>query len=125
MNTNLDAVAATTTTLLSLALDATTLRQQALAHNIANANTPGFRALSVSFEDRMQSERAALAASREPLHRLPQMVTPLLVQSADEGVALDQQVAQLSQNALHHQVLLKALNKHFALLGTAINEGKR
>jgi flagellar basal-body rod protein FlgB len=35
------------------------------------------------------------------------------------------EMAALSENTLHHQALLKALNKHFALIGNAINEGKR
>jgi hypothetical protein len=46
-----------TTGLLSMALDAAVLRQQAIAQNIANANTPGYQRISVSFESRL----AALA----------------------------------------------------------------
>jgi flagellar basal-body rod protein FlgB len=42
-----------------------------------------------------------------------------------DTVALDQEMAALSENTLHHQALLKALNKHFSLLGAAIAEGKR
>jgi flagellar basal-body rod protein FlgB len=34
-------------------------------------------------------------------------------------------MAQLSENTLHHQALLKALNKHLSLMSIAINEGKR
>jgi hypothetical protein len=39
--------------LLSLALDAAGMRQQAIAHNIANVNTPGFRRVAVSFEQQV------------------------------------------------------------------------
>jgi flagellar basal-body rod protein FlgB len=35
------------------------------------------------------------------------------------------EVAALSDNTLQQQALLKLLNKHMALLSTAVNEGKR
>jgi flagellar basal-body rod protein FlgB len=34
-------------------------------------------------------------------------------------------MAQLSQTTLQHQALLKALDKHMALISMAVNEGKR
>lgn len=119
----------TMTAMLSMALDAAGMRQQAIAQNIANVNTPGYRRMAVSFEQRLAalSERAApgsapslsdLASSR------PHFVAADPV-GADSAVALDQEVAQLAETTVHHQALLKALNKHFSLLGTAINEGKR
>ncbi|NJC21212.1 flagellar basal-body rod protein FlgB [Arthrobacter pigmenti] len=40
-----------TTMALTSALDALSLRQRAIANNIANVNTPGFQAQRVSFED--------------------------------------------------------------------------
>lgn len=115
-----------TTGLVSLALDAAVLRQQALAQNIANANTPGYRPLRVSFEARVQELVAADGLVEAPdAGRRPQF-RPIL-ELAEEGaqVALDTEVAKLADNTLHHQVLLKALSKHLALIGTAINEGKR
>lgn len=118
-----------TSALLSLALDAAGMRQQAIAHNIANANTPGYQRVSVSFESRL----AALSDSTG------KMATPSLASLGDyrpnfeyaastdtgSGIALDQEMAQLSANTLHHQTLLKALTKHFSLMSIAINEGKR
>jgi flagellar basal-body rod protein FlgB len=40
-------------------------------------------------------------------------------------VQLDQELADMSETVLHHQALLKALNKQLELIGLAINEGKR
>jgi flagellar basal-body rod protein FlgB len=118
-----------TSALLSLALDAAGMRQQAIAHNIANANTPGYQRISVSFESRLDALRdgrgnmatpslASLADFRPSF----QYAAPL---EAGSSVALDQEMAQLSENTLHHQALLKALNKHLSLMSIAINEGKR
>jgi flagellar basal-body rod protein FlgB len=115
-----------TTALLSLAIDAATMRQAAIAQNIANATTPGYQPVSVSFEERMGALRAGVGQGRAPSLAELSHYRPLL-ESADAGtaVAVDAEVAKLSETVVHHQALLKALNKHFALLGMAINEGKR
>jgi flagellar basal-body rod protein FlgB len=116
--------------LLSLALDAATLRQQAISHNIANAGQERFRPVAVSFEDQLASARDALAGGHSVMPADVANVAPTLALAApgtggNDGVSLDMQLAQMSENALHHQALLKALNRHYALLGFAINEGKR
>lgn len=110
--------------LLSLALDAATMRQQAIAQNIANANTPGYQRLGVSFESRVDALRQDIRNGQSPSLASLAAFRPVL-EAVDEPVALDTEMAALSANTLQHQVLLKALNKHFALLGSAINEGKR
>lgn len=120
----------TTSALLSLALDAASMRHQAIAHNIANANTPGYRPVGVSFEEHMTQARDAVAQGRRvSLSDLSgyRPVFALADESAagDQAVSLDMEVAKLSENTLHHQALLKALNRHFSIIGTAISEGKR
>jgi flagellar basal-body rod protein FlgB len=106
--------------LLNLALEAAAMRQQAIAHNIANANTPGYRRITVSFEDQLAAQAGAeRGPARAPAYRYAEGG------SAGERVALDMELAQLAETSLHHQALLKALHQHFALLGLAINEGKR
>jgi flagellar basal-body rod protein FlgB len=131
-----------TSGLLGLALEAATLRQQAISHNIANAGAPGYRAVAVSFEERLAQARDALAEGRSVPPSALDDARPRLEFAApglstgpgtelsaglgaDGAVSLDMQLAQLSENALHHQALLKALNRHYSILGSAINEGKR
>lgn len=119
-----------TSALLSLALDAAVLRQQAIAQNIANANTPGYRPLGVTFEERLSEARSAVQQGQQvSLSSLADFrPTVDFVESSNQGddkVALDAEVAKLAENSLHHQTLLKALNRHFSILSTAINEGKR
>ncbi|ATQ74317.1 flagellar basal body rod protein FlgB [Massilia violaceinigra] len=115
--------------LLSLALDAAGMRQQAIAHNIANVNTPGHQRVSVSFESRMAALRSpdgqVASPSLADLSNFRPAFEYAQIGSADNAVALDQEMAQLSETTLHHQALLKALNKHFSLIGMAISEGKR
>ncbi len=113
--------------LLSLALDAAAMRQQAIAHNIANANTPGFQRIGVSFESRIAELKQAVQEGRAPSLAGLADYRPVFeaASAAGEPVALDMEMAALSENTLHHQALLKALNKQFAMIGSAINEGKR
>lgn len=113
--------------LLSLALDAAGMRQQAIAQNIANANTPGYQRIGVSFEARLAELRQGVAGGRAPSLASLASARPVFeaAGAAGEPVALDMEMASLSENTLHHQTLLKMLNKHLALVGSAINEGKR
>jgi flagellar basal-body rod protein FlgB len=118
-----------TVNLIGLALDATVLRQQAIAHNIANANTPGYRPVAVNFGTHMEEARQALDANRNlPASTLADLRPVIELQPPEmsgNGVALDMEVARLSDNVLQHQILLKALNRHFSIMSTAISEGKR
>lgn len=113
--------------LVSLALDAAVMRQQAIAQNIANANTPGYQRVGVSFENRLSElKNAVLQGHPLPSGGLAAYRPSLTVEDdAGEPVQLDMEVAALSDNVLHHQALLKVLNKHMALIDTAINEGKK
>lgn len=127
---SVSAIDSNTVALVSLALEGTTLRHQAIAHNIANANTPGYRPVAVNFEEQMARAGEALASNPErPLASLGEFrpTMELLPPNAlgDDAVSLDMEMARLSENTLRHEVLLKALSRHFAILNTAINEGKR
>lgn len=115
-----------TTALLSMALDAAGMRQQAIAQNIANVSTPGYQRVSVSFESRMAAMAGGSASGAAPsLADLSNFRPAFETASAAEPVALDQELAQMSETVLHQHALLKALNNQLELIGLAINEGKR
>lgn len=118
-----------TTSLLSLAIDAATLRQQALAQNIANANTPGYRRVDVQFEQQLRELGGAVqdGSAREQFGSASLRPYIRMTESGpdEQAVALDTEIAHMAENTLQHQVLIKALGKHLALIGMAINEGKR
>lgn len=110
--------------LVSRALDAGALRHTAIAHNIANANVAGARAMKVVFEDLLGAVRDDLAKGR-PVSAIDIPEAQLGFADAGQAIALDDQVAALSTNGLHYQALLKAIDKHLGLVGLAIHEGKR
>jgi flagellar basal-body rod protein FlgB len=111
-----------TTRALTVALDAGSLRHRVIAANIANVNTPGYVAQRVSFEALLGPGASASAATPE----LRASVEPVAGgQGLSSGVQLDAEVAAMSENSLHQQVLLRALQRHLGLLATAVTEGKR
>jgi flagellar basal-body rod protein FlgB len=118
-----------TVPLVRLALDSSTLEHAAVAHNIANANTPGARVARVDFEQQMAALRQRVsggaAIEQEMIGRAqPSVQWSAPAATAQSGGGIDAQVARMSANAVRYQTLLKALEGHFSLQSIAINEGK-
>ena len=121
-----------TTAALSLALDAATMRQQAIAANIANADVPGYQPVTVDFESQLDTAQRTLdEGGRLDMSALgdvaPRVVADLQMQPAglSPKVTLDMEMARLAQNGVQYQALTTALNKQFALMALAVNDGKR
>lgn len=119
----------TTSALVSLALNATTMRHQAIAQNVANVNTPGYQGIGIRFESFLDDVRESLAAGRPVLPGALSGLQPELEFSDPAGMnasgpSLEIEMAKLAENTLHHQVLLKVLNRHYAILNTAVSGGR-
>lgn len=116
---------------LGAALDAASLRQQAGAANIANVNIAGYAPVRVKFEELMPAAVATLERNgRIARHDLiaPRLTVEGRAQNVPysaNGVAIDQEVASLARNALHYQALIKSLNGQYALVESALNDGRR
>lgn len=119
-----------TTKLVQLALDAASMRHRAIANNIANSNTPGYRPARVSFEEQLGALRAALAqgarlSSTDLAHVRPELLRMAGDASQGARVDADTAVGELAENVVHYQSLLKGLSKNFAILSLAMTEGRR
>ncbi|MDK2125120.1 flagellar basal body rod protein FlgB [Parachitinimonas caeni] len=126
----IDKVEAASVGLVKMALDVASLRQQVIANNIANSTTPGFQRSKVVFEDLLGAAQQQLNTGKLVDMNMLLPVQPMLVNAGNSslgnsGADLDMQVADVAQNAVQYQALLKALNKHMSILSVAINEGKR
>ena len=122
---------AITVTALGLALDAASLRQQAIATNIANANTLNYAPLKASFEDQLEDARNALqsrgrldAGSLAGVRPMLQVGTPD-ASGLLPAVQLDIEVADMAQNAVQYQALIRGLSRHYAILSAAVSDGKK
>jgi flagellar basal-body rod protein FlgB len=122
---------AITTAALGLALDAASLRQQAIAANIANADTEGYVPVKVSFEDQMEEAREALQCRGRLDASSLAGVQPRLESVALDSrglpakVMLDLEVADMAANGVQYQALIRGLSRQFAILSAAISDGKK
>ena len=121
---------AITTNLVKLALDAASMRHLAIAHNIANVNTPGFAPARVDFESQLGAARVALQQGQPLDASMFAGVRPVTLRAdvpagVDRTAMLDMEVAAMAENTVHYESLLKALGKQMSILASAISEGKR
>ena len=92
-------------------------RQRALADNIANLETPGYRAKRVDFESSLDAARQAGAPTSAVIgeHR---STDPTGVNG--NNVNLDDETVQSTDTALRYQLSVEALNAKYRLLRTAV-----
>ena len=126
MTTSIEAI---TTAAVSRALDAATLRHQAIAANIANHAVEGYVPTKVTFAAEFAQLRAGQTATGLDAQTVSAM-KPQLVQSFDAqgrpaAVRLDSEMAEMAQNAVHYQALTRGLSRHLAILSTAASDGKK
>ncbi len=121
-----------TSQLVRLALDVSSLRQQVIANNIANAKTLNFEPQRVRFEEFLDSAMTRSTGqdddriARAQLNMLKQRVDSgqLVEKTGDETVELDLEMARLAENVLRYQALLEGLSKRGSVIKMAINEGR-
>ena len=107
-----------TSALIVKALDGLSARQLATAENIANANSPGFRALRVSFEQ-------ALAAAAQRGEGAVRAVQPRTEGTAlAEPVRVDLELATAAATAGRYSALTELLNRQLQIESLAITGGR-
>jgi flagellar basal-body rod protein FlgB len=107
--------------LLSKLVDVTVLRHKVLSQNVANVNTPGYRKLSVSF-DEMLAARLDRQGDK-CLHELPATIfeddsTPDRFDG--NNVDIDREMMRLNKNSLLNNTLLQIVSTKTAIMRRAI-----
>lgn len=125
----LNGIEALTNKALSLALDAASLRQQAIAANIANVHTEGYQPLRVDFESQLDTARKSLQSRGSIDGFALAQVRPMLIAQAAEDhpaeIGLDTQMTALAENSVQYQALLKGISKQYSILASAVSDGKK
>lgn len=108
----------TTQIALQRAMAGTSLRGQALAQNMANANTPGYKRVDVDFHASLAKalEQGDLSAVRPTFQR----DTAAAVRADGNSVDVDLEVASLQENSLENQALTAIARARIQMLKTAI-----
>ncbi|SFM47844.1 flagellar basal body rod protein FlgB [Thermodesulforhabdus norvegica] len=109
-------------------------RQELIASNIANIDTPGYVARDLSFErvlEEAMEPRISMVTSDEK-HIKPPNPEDVIVQSGSDvrvvetgPVDFETEMAKLMKNNVEYQFIVTMLIKKFSLLKMALTEGSR
>lgn len=126
-----------TAAILQRALDGTWQRQRAIANNIANHETPGYKAIKVSFEESLDRELRKLEKIpgkerlEEGLDALGNaefsVYSDYSASNRADGnnVDLDLENIEMAKVQIQYQYLTRSMTDMFSRLRYAISEGKK
>ena len=106
---------------LATALDGVSLRQRVTADNIANVDTPGFRATTVDFETQLRAaiNDGSFTEGRADAVGATTIPTDTPVGANGNNVDLRKETMAAVQSQFQYQVLTRAVNDRFNLVKTA------
>mgnify|MGYP003393304906 CR=1 FL=1 len=126
---------------LDTAIDMRLLRQNVVSSNIANAETPGYKAKKLDFEQALS--RALDIEGKSKLHSTSQQhyllgQGPVANVRADvydnpdinvsndgNTVDLEREMAELASNSIMHRAAVELINKKLAAMKYVANDGSR
>ncbi|MGB9813201.1 MAG: flagellar basal body rod protein FlgB [Thermovenabulum sp.] len=127
--------------LMGRVLDAKWLRNEVIANNIANADTPNYKKSKVVFEDYLKkflddgTTKLGLKTTNDKhIKNLfeKNILGPIVYQEKDtlyrndgNNVDIEKEMVELTGNSLSYNVLADQVSKEFSLLRTVINEGRK
>ncbi len=109
---------------LGQALDLYQTRHRVLAENIANAETPGYRARDLDFGSALTRAFDGGAEGGAADEAQPVVDTRAVVKVDGNSVDIDTEMARLSQNALKIVALSQIIAKKYAGLRAVITDGR-
>ena len=127
-----------TSAILQKALDGTWQRQRAISNNIANHETPGYKAIKVDFENSLDQEIRKLENSIPTKEKIIESLETLkdseisvfsdnsTSNRADgNNVDLDLENIEMAKTQIQYQYLTRSMTDMFSRLRYAISEGKK
>ena len=113
--------------LLENKLDLAAKRQQTISANLANIDTPGYKAKDVSFSEQLESLSLETTSSSHMQNAVSNgmRIYEIDAKQKDNGntVDLDQQMTELTKNGLQYVALVQFLSQKIRTLRIAINDG--
>ncbi|HUW17733.1 MAG TPA: flagellar basal body rod protein FlgB [Sedimentisphaerales bacterium] len=107
---------------LEAGIKAESLRQKAVASNVANLETPRYRRIDVKFEEllakALDSAGGVKFSEIEPQIYQPKQ-TP--IKSNGNDVNLETEVSEMVKNSLRYKAYIRLLNKKYNQIELAIN----
>jgi flagellar basal-body rod protein FlgB len=109
---------------LQRAMSGAQMRQELLANNLANANTPGFKRSDLDFHAALAQafggQGAAPASSTVAATQFEAAQDGGQMRADGNDVDVDSEMSKLAQNSLDYQSLVSAMSARVKILETAI-----
>ena len=128
------------TKVVEKSLDASLMRNEAIAQNIANVDTPGYSRKTVSFEEQLSD---AISKNNFKGKRTNQKHIQIGASSIDDvkinisedkssldmrldgnNVDIEKEMAQMAENNIRYEVLIQRMSATFNKMKTVIREGR-
>jgi flagellar basal-body rod protein FlgB len=116
---------------LSKSLDMYLTRQAVIADNIANAETPGYKARRVEFESQLQAAVEAQENPSFPPRDIGSISAKVYQDPESERgqdlntVDMDREMAEMTKNELRYNAATSAISRKFSLLKYSISGGDK
>lgn len=122
-----------------VALDGTWLRNEAIANNMANVNTPGYKRQDVAFESILQDYLRQSKIKMETTHSGHMTIAGRLqgdlsidvttnaqtsFRKDQNNVDLDTEMAEMTKNSLHYNAVASQVSSQFRRIKMAVTEGR-
>jgi flagellar basal-body rod protein FlgB len=118
---------------LEQAVNRTALQQKMISHNIANTDTPGYKAKGISFKEALDSEQTKFEAIRTDARHLSFgrgqeaynviQKTGSAYQANGNNVDIDKEMSELAENQIYYNAAIERLGSKFNSLKTVIKGG--
>jgi flagellar basal-body rod protein FlgB len=105
---------------LERALSGASLRQQAIAQNIANVNTPGYRRRDVDFQTALRAAWDQGSGSVQDVTPSVETDTSSVMRADGSSVDIDTEAAEQAKNGLQYEAVTTVMKTRTAILKTAI-----
>ncbi len=106
-------------------LEVATDREQTVASNMANVDTPGYRTKDINFQHEMARATSMSDMGMNDVELTPvvQQVQGLMERPDGNNVNLDRESLLMAQSQLQYQMGIQLVKSHFHELLSAINGG--
>ena len=112
-------------------LQAMTLRSEVIANNVANSQTPGYKAKDLDFDkifkdyvrrkNNLSDHASFIRDVRFAVTKRPNMNA----RSVGNNVDIEQEMIEAAKNNMTYDLVTKALNSRLYMIKSAIKEGRR
>jgi flagellar basal-body rod protein FlgB len=119
------------------ALDASWLRNEVIAQNMANVDTPGYKRKTVKFEDYLNGKDTVNIKARKTRSGhvdFPKGGNDITVETEyselstrldGNNVDIEYEMAEMAKNSIRYDTLIQSLNNRLRRLQSVISEGRR